>query len=170
MAWLKTYSSGTEVGRINSDQILAFDIAQDNSPDPGHGFGDSVREERGASTLAPEGSCQLPHLLPILGPRRNVSVDQSINDGAVVLAVVSRSDCVQHPPPVLTCWDAGIIDGTVPPVGVPERVDSRLDLSRHRLEPSLILRLAEHIPIVQNKGLKNHGVDRVSRYTLLVNN
>jgi hypothetical protein len=43
----------------------------------------------------------------------------------------------------------------VPLVGGPERIDRRPDLSRHRLEPSFILRLAENIPIVQNKGLRN---------------
>lgn len=81
-----------------------------------------------------------------------------------------RSECVQHPPPVLTCWEPGVIEGAVPPVGDPERVARRPDLSGHHLEPVLILRLAEDIPIVQNKGLKDHGVDRVSRDTLLVNN
>jgi len=57
MAWLKTYSSGTEVGRINSDQILAFDIAQDNSPDPGHGFGVSVSMAAGARMV----TCGYPY-------------------------------------------------------------------------------------------------------------
>jgi hypothetical protein len=86
------------------------------------------------------------------------------------LAAAASSECFQHSPPVLTCWEPGVIRGTVSPVGGPERVAKRPDLRGHHLEPALILRLAKDIPIVQNKGLRNHGVERVSRYTLLVNN
>jgi len=41
MVWLKTYApDGSEAGQINSDQVLAFDVVQDNSPnDPGPDFG-----------------------------------------------------------------------------------------------------------------------------------
>src|SRR5690242_15618745 len=88
----------------------------------------------------------------------------------MVLAPVVNTEHVQHPAPVLTCWDAGVITGAVLPVGSPQSVARRTDLRGHQLKPALVLWLAENIPIVENKSLRNHGADSVLRYTLFVNN